>query len=872
MSKKQTIKKALTVVTSLAVVIAISICSAVIIHDKRSKNAVTTSVENGLSAYELAVQYGYEGTVQEWLNSLNGKSAYEIAQDNGYSGSESDWANTLKATAGKDGVGIKTATFNADGQLVITLSDNTAINLGNAVGANGKDGVNGTNGTNGQDGKDGNDGVSITTANINADGQLVIAFSNGESVNLDKVVGVNGQDGISVTDASINTEGELVLTYSNGQKDNLGNVIGAKGDKGDKGDNGQDGDTPYINANGNWQIGDIDTGVKAAGTNGKDGINGTDGQDGAKGDKGDKGDDGVGISLITVTNGNLSITLTSGTTLELGNIKGSDGVDGRDGADGTNGQDGIGVKSTEINQSGELVITYSNNNSVNLGKVTGTNGTNGQDGNGITKTEINANGELVITYSNGTTENLGIVVGKDGVNGTNGQDGAKGDKGEKGDTGADGKDGNTPYINANGNWQIGDTDTGIKAEGKDGVNGTNGQDGAKGDKGEQGIQGEKGDKGDKGDTGVGVSSVSIDENNHLLITLSDNPNQPIDLGNVKGEKGDKGDKGDTGANGTDGQNGQDGIGIDSVKIENGILLIKYTNTADYTTIGNVKGDDGVGIAEVYVTDGYIYVRKTNETTAIQLAYIKGEKGDTGAKGDNGNDGTNGVDGKSAYELYCEAHPEYTGTMDEWLTSLKGEKGDTGKGIEKTELINGELIITYTDGTSDNLGAIISDVNYDEYLKYTILSDTAVSVSLKSDYISDLEGKIIIPSEHNGRKVTAIAKNGFKNCMLTEIVLPNTLTTIYAGAFSKCTNLKSITIPKSVTCIRYNAFFDSGLEKASFENTAGWKKYTGISFENGTSVSSSDLSNESKAAQLLTKKYYYDSSLDTTPYATYDFKK
>ena len=39
-------------------------------------------VENGLSAYELAVKYGYDGTVQDWLTSLSGKSAYEIAVDN----------------------------------------------------------------------------------------------------------------------------------------------------------------------------------------------------------------------------------------------------------------------------------------------------------------------------------------------------------------------------------------------------------------------------------------------------------------------------------------------------------------------------------------------------------------------------------------------------------------------------------------------------------------------------------------------------------------------------------------------------------------------------------------------------------------------
>lgn len=27
------------------------------------------------------------------------------------------------------------------------------------------------------------------------------------------------------------------------------------------------------------------------------------------------------------------------------------------------------------------------------------------------------------------------------------------------------------------------------------------------------------------------------------------------------------------------------------------------------------------------------------------------------------------DGKSAYELYCEAHPEYTGSEEEWLDDL-----------------------------------------------------------------------------------------------------------------------------------------------------------------------------------------------------------
>lgn len=46
--------------------------------------------------------------------------------------------------------------------------------------------------------------------------------------------------------------------------------------------------------------------------------------------------------------------------------------------------------------------------------------------------------------------------------------------GSEGPAGTPGKDGMTPFINAAGNWQIGDNDTGVKAAGKDGTPGTAG--------------------------------------------------------------------------------------------------------------------------------------------------------------------------------------------------------------------------------------------------------------------------------------------------------------------------------------------------------------------------------------------------------------
>ncbi|MBO4539760.1 MAG: trypsin-like peptidase domain-containing protein, partial [Clostridia bacterium] len=118
---------------------------------------------------------------------------------------------------------------------------------------------------------------------------------------------------------------------------------------------GSDGKTPSIGQNGHWYVGDIDTGVSAAGTgvtkiektatvdnvdtytiSTSDGkaytftvTNGTDGEDAV----------GTGIEKIekTAVNGKVdtyTITLTNGTTYDYDVVNGKDGKDGRDGHDG----------------------------------------------------------------------------------------------------------------------------------------------------------------------------------------------------------------------------------------------------------------------------------------------------------------------------------------------------------------------------------------------------------------------------------------------------------------------------------------------------------------------------------------------------------
>lgn len=66
--------------------------------------------------------------------------------------------------------------------------------------------------------------------------------------------------------------------------------------------------------------------------------------------------------------------------------------------------------------------------------------------------------------------------------------------------------------------------------------------------------------------------------------------------------------------------------------------------------------------------------------------------------------------------------------------------------------------------------------------------------------------ITIPNTYNGRKITRIKANGFKDCKnLKEINLPAGLTFVGYSAFENCESLESITIPKGIEVINSNLF-------------------------------------------------------------------
>ena len=294
-------------------------------------------------------------------------------------------------------------------------------------------------------------------------------------------------------------------------------------------------------------------------------------------------------------------------------------------------------------------------------------------------------------------------------------------------------------------------------KGEQGQQGIQGIQGEKGDTGAKGDKGDKGDQGIKGDTGTGVSKVEIIEDK-LVITLSDET--VINLGNVKGAKGDKGDKGDTGAD------GNDGVGISAVVIDtDGHLKITLT-TGITTDLGNVKGadgQDGVGIDEIYIQDGNLYVKKTTDTTAVNLGSVKGEKGDKGDKGDTGEQGPKGD---------------------------KGDKGDAGRGIVKTEIIDGHLWITYTNDLDNpvDVGEITTTTTEGtDGLAFYPLDDGTYGVKADPSF-PDIE-VAEIPATYKGVAVTQILDSAFEDCeSLTRVIIPDTVTYIGSNAFLNCTNL------------------------------------------------------------------------------------
>ena len=126
------------------------------------------------------------------------------------------------------------------------------------------------------------------------------------------------------------------------------------------------------------------------------------------------------------------------------------------------------------------------------------------------------------------------------------------------------------------------------------------------------------------------------------------------------------------------QNGKDGFSpkVKTEQMEFGVVITIVdadgeTSATLHNGANGEKGTDGKSAYQIAVEQGY------QGSESDWLSSLKGDKGNTGAKGNPGQDG---ADGKSAYAIAVEHG--YEDSEEKWLLSLKGEKGDTGERGEK----------------------------------------------------------------------------------------------------------------------------------------------------------------------------------------------
>jgi hypothetical protein len=324
------------------------------------------------------------------------------------------------------------------------------------------------------------------------------------------------------------------FTYDMFTEEQLAALKGPKGDQGEKGEQGEQG------------------------PQGEMGPQGPQGEVGPQGEQGPAGQDGKSAFEIAKDHG-----FEGDEAAWLESLKGKDGVDGEGGSVDVSGlatkeelqavEDMLGGKalkyitqaeydelpeedknndaivwnitdavkdSVDVDLSEYATIEFVNEAIAGVEAVPGPEGPAGQDGKDF-------------TYDMFTEEQLAALKGEQGPAGKDGVDGKdftydmfteeqlealKGPQGEQGEVGPEGPQGPEGIQGP------------VGPQGEQGIQGLQGIQGEMGPQGPEGLQGPKGEDGAEGPQGVGVVSMVIDENNHLMVTLSND--EVVDAGEV----------------------------------------------------------------------------------------------------------------------------------------------------------------------------------------------------------------------------------------------------------------------------------------------------------------------------------------------------
>ena len=178
---------------------------------------------------------------------------------------------------------------------------------------------------------------------------------------------------------------------------------------------------------------------------------------------------------------------------------------------------GRGIPSAEKGQTGDYYLDLSSSelygpktkdgwgtSVLNLKGLKGDKGDNGTNGQNGQPGRDGQNGETPRIGDNGNW----WIGNEDTGKPARGAQGPQGNPGTNGQPGRDGQNGHTPRIGENGNWWVGDQDTGKPARGAQGPQGSQGNPGQQGAQGNPGRDGQPGADGSKILAGNGTPQAS----------------------------------------------------------------------------------------------------------------------------------------------------------------------------------------------------------------------------------------------------------------------------------------------------------------------------------------------------------------------------
>jgi hypothetical protein len=221
------------------------------------------------------------------------------------------------------------------------------------------------------------------------------------------------------------------------------------------------------------------------------------------------------------------------------------------------------------------------------------------------------------------------------------------------------------------------------------------------------------------------------------------------------------------------------IDLKNVELKSGEnILLSGTDGADVTGKAIDSNDDGTPDGIDINGDGIVdFTFITSDSTPSYGIYAA----DT--------------DGDGATDVYIAVSSSGISTMNT-ATDGSGTAVTVAVSDEGTPIFGGADI---PGGTADPVIVATTDINGDgpidaadtallAKLTFTVTGDTVTITGADSD----ISGVLNIPATYDGKAVTSISNEAFKDCSaLTSVTIPSSITTIGASAFGGCSELDSI---------------------------------------------------------------------------------